>query len=323
MTNYLRANWTIAILVLSATAALSHLCNNVYRTPDRLVVKPEKTVISMDKEEEFRVFVKNNYPRELRNVRLTVKANDEALNTSISPPAIQQLLPGQKDTFQVKVTANPQAAAGTRTLAIGINADPIGYRPVEETSDATLRQLASGGNPSWRVHASESLARRGDPYGMQVLQELAVAGDRDISSRAIRAMALCGHKENVETIRQYLNRQDGLIRGNALLALGALNADTQIIRPYAYRENGERDRFVIACGIAGLAMLGDKSMVPALQKVFDDPDIHVRIAAGWGVGMTGDKAGVDVLEKAWNDAGGDCEPKVFAGDALVCISNKT
>ena len=47
-------------LCWASLSAWGHLCNNIYRTPDRVIVKPEKQITTVDQNDRFRVFVQNN-----------------------------------------------------------------------------------------------------------------------------------------------------------------------------------------------------------------------------------------------------------------------
>jgi len=58
--------WTAGIWLSLGAMAWAHLCNNIYRTPDRIIVKPEKQVTTIERSDQFRVFVQNNYPTYLR-----------------------------------------------------------------------------------------------------------------------------------------------------------------------------------------------------------------------------------------------------------------
>jgi len=48
--------------VFGLSVVYAHLCNNIYRTPSRFIIKPEKPITSVDKSEKIRVFVQNNFP---------------------------------------------------------------------------------------------------------------------------------------------------------------------------------------------------------------------------------------------------------------------
>ena len=107
----MRTVLVLVVLLLAIGAADAHLCNNIYRTPDRLVVKPEKDLTRIDKSDSFRIFVKNNYPTFLDNVRLTAQSDSDALTVSISPESIGHMLPGDKSAFTIKLTVRDATKA--------------------------------------------------------------------------------------------------------------------------------------------------------------------------------------------------------------------
>ena len=88
------------------SAAYAHLCNNVYRSPDRFIVKPEKSVTSVDKSEEVRVFVKNNFPVTINDVKLTAKSDDVYGRTKMYESIVKGQYPdepGIPESFNVLV----------------------------------------------------------------------------------------------------------------------------------------------------------------------------------------------------------------------------
>ena len=81
------------------SAAYAHLCNNVYRSPDRFIVKPEKPVVALEKSEELRVFVQNNYPAYLHNVRLSARADGDDVTVTVTPESVPQLKAAERTAF--------------------------------------------------------------------------------------------------------------------------------------------------------------------------------------------------------------------------------
>jgi HEAT repeat protein len=55
--------------------------------------------------------------------------------------------------------------------------------------------------------------------------------------------------------------------------------------------------------VEGLGALEDAQSAPALREALDDPDVEVRLAAGWALARLGDAASVEFLLEAAN-----CEP---------------
>ncbi len=306
----------IVALALLSAAAQGHLCNNIYRTPDRLVVKPERARLLVDRTEQFRVFVKNNYPTKLDNVRLSARIAEPGFTVTVTPQAIARMLPGEKATFLVRVEVSPGAKGRKGKLEIGISANQVGFRPAGEASIAELRNVLRDSNPSPKVLACESLARRGDRVGINWLAEAIRGGDRNLVSRALRAVGKSGNRRLARLALSRLGDRDGLIRGNAALALGLLGAE----RPRVKQLCADRDEFVRTCARAALAIMGDTSQLAALRQALGSGNQWARAAAAWGLGYHRDLSAVDVLDRLFEV--GNAELKVMAGDALVSIAAK-
>jgi hypothetical protein len=316
----MRRTFLCAVAVLSVNAAaLAHLCNNIYRTPDRVVVKPEKPVAAVDRSDEFRVFVQNNYPTYLHNVRLAAKVDGEGVTVGVTPEAVEVLKAGERTAFTVRITVQEGAEKGQRPLTFSVSANEIGFRPVEEVSTEVLReQLPAPSNYGNNILAAETLARRKDPVGTKWLIDFMANArvERDYRSRAIRALGTARRKETAPALKKMLEEQDGFLKGNALLALGCLKAEPETLRAFVQ----DRDEFVQACALAGLALAGDQDMLPRLQEGLKSENVYVRIACGWGLAAHRDKEGVAALDRAFQTE--DAMQRVMAGDALVDVANR-
>lgn len=302
------------LCLVVATSAFAHFCNNIYRTPDRLIVKPEREVITLDKSDDFRIFVQNNYPKYISDVRLTATTDTPGISVQVTPEVMGKMDPGQKGQFVVKVTVGPEVASGRYTVRIGIGAKQVGFRPVKPASTEELRKAASRGNKSHMVLAAESLARRKDPVGVKVLTDLVRGSDREYAARALRSLGKAGDPGNADLARGMLTTRDGYLKGNAILALGLLHVDRQRIQGFTR----DGDKFVRTCALAAMAMQKDERVFAALRSALQDGDSYVRVAAGWGLAYNARQEGIDTLDRGLNE--GDIPSKIMAGDALVQVA---
>ena len=310
-----------AISLSAATVAFAHLCNNIYGTPDRIIVKPEKPTATVAGSDEFRVFVQNNYHTFLNNVRLAAKADSDALDVAITPESIKSMKAGERQSFHVKLTAKPGTKPTKCSLTFSISADNIGFRPVEEVKTEALQEvLKKEGNLSATIQAAESLVARKDPEGSKYLTNIVSnrGSGRDYQTRAIRALGKGGDRANIRFLRSVLQDQDGFLKGNALLALGLLKDDPGTFARFLR----DRDQFVAASARAGYVMAGmrDKAVLNQLKQDLQSTDVYVRIACAWGLASRRDKDAVAVLDKDFDT--GDAMQRVTAGDALVDIANR-
>lgn len=312
----------IFALLLSGVV-LAHICNNIYRVPDRVIVKPEKQTMTVVGIEEFRVFIQNNYPTLLNNIRLSVKPDTDVVEAMVTPKVIRVMKPGERTAFTVKLTAKPAAKPTKCTLLFSISADQIGFRPVEEATNEALREVVLNREtyPCARTLAAESLLKRKDPLGAETLARMATDPrvHRDTRSRAIRAIGKGGGKALVPTLKKLLyEEEDGFLKGNALLALGLLKEEASVFTQFFQ----DRDRFVRACAVAGLVLAGnkDKANMGWLKKNLQSTDVYVRIACGWSLAVHRDKDGVEALVQAFKTD--DPMQRVMVGDALVDIATR-
>lgn len=313
-------------LVLTSTL-LAHLCNNIYRTPERVVVKPEKQSVMLKDTDQFRVFIQNNYPTFLHNVRLSVKPSIETVKVVIEPDAFKVLKPGERTSFRVTISASPRTPRGRYALTFGISANEIGFRPAETPSIEQLRQVVL---TEWRARwytagsgilAAETLARHKDKIGidylMHIIKQPGGRHVRDMRGRCIRALGSANCRKQIPFLKQLLSHQDGWMRGNALLSLGMLKAERNTIREFT----NERDRFVRACALAALAMHKDESVKSPLEQLVGDSDAYVRVVAAWGLAAMGEKDAVKVLDEVLSSTR-DSMLRVLIGDALVQLARR-
>jgi len=311
----------IIALSLAAPWAFAHLCNNIYRTPDRVVVKPEKPTATVVGSEQFRVFVQNNYPTYLDNLRLAAKLGPNAAAVTVTPASVKRLKAGERTAFQVKLTAKPEAPATRGTLAFSISADNIDWKPVAETSTEGLRKaLHSEDNLSSTVQTAELLVERRDPAGAQYLVKLAgdPRAEREYRLRATRALGRGGDTRNIAFLRTLLSDQDGFLRGNVLLALGLLRDRASTFSPFY----SDRDDFVRTSAMAGRVLAGGKepALLRDLTRGLQASNVYVRIASAWALASRRDTAAIAVLDRDFITD--DATQRVTAGDALVDVASR-
>jgi hypothetical protein len=305
-------------VLLASLSASAHLCNNIYRTPDRLIVKPEKQVAEVDKSDQFRIFVQNNYQSYIENVRLVAKIEGgDGVTAEITPDSVPRLNSGQRIAFQLKLTVKDGTPAGQCKLRLNVSANQIGFRPVSEPTMDDLLKESQDGNHSGAMLACEALARLKNPKGVEKLRDFCTREKGDWRGRAIRAMGRTEDPGQIPFLRQLLTERDGWVRGNALLSLGLLKDEAATFTA----QTGDRDDFVRAAAWAGLAFAGQKSadIDTQLKAGLTSDNAYVRIASGWALAaMRHDKAGVDVLDAAFKT--GDAQQRVACGDALVDVA---
>jgi hypothetical protein len=299
------------------SVAYAHLCNNVYRSPDRLIVKPEKSVTSVEKSEEVRVFVKNTFPKPVHAVALTARSDDEAVQVTVTPESVDTMMPGDKVDFKLKIKVAEGAPAKEHKLTIGISSKETGFESLEAPPIEKLRQIVqTKSNQSTQVLAAEALVKRDDPLGFEFLKNMATNARQEYRARAVRAMGRVSSEAGLSFLKGMTpQEQDGFVKGNALLALGMGNAEKAMLE----REVSNHDNFVKTCAQAALTLSGSKDHIKDLKSALGSDDKCIQIAAAWGLASAGEKEGVEFLDKVISAGGKDARTLIFAGDALISL----
>ena len=343
--NRMRLLAALVALAVSACApeTFAHICNNVYRSPDRLIVKPEKSITAVDKSEEIRVFMKNNFPVTINKVALTAKSDDDGVEVIVTPESVASLRPGEKVDFKLKIKVAPTARAGKHNISVGISAAEVGFESIEESPVEKLRQIVRtpGTNPSTQVMAAESLAKRGDSIGFDFLKEMAgnatkayrsKSSTQDYRARATRALGRVGSETALPLLQEMALERDGYLRGCALIATAMVTALSSpkanltdgdpLVKACGAAARTEKDMFVKTCAQAALTYRGEKSFLTSLTDALKDSDPYVRVAAAWGLGSVGKKEGVQALDEILNTSGKDVKLRMFVGEALISLPER-
>jgi len=310
--------WGLAVVLVACFGASGHLCNNIYRTPDRIIVKPEKQQVSLDRADKFRVFVQNNYHTYIHRLRLTADVEGGGVNVTVTPKEFRELKAGERVSFDLEVTAEAGAAKGPRALKLGVTSQEVGFIPLQQATNDELFEATKYGNYCGPVMSAETLVKRKDERGMVKLQGWA-RGSGDYESRATRAIGKAGDPSAIAFLRGQLANPNGWKRGNTLLALGLLKDVPETFAPYV----DNRDDFVRYSALAALVLAGDKSdaAVAKVKPGLTHDDVYVRIACGWALAaILRDKAAVDVIDAAFKQ--NSPQIRVMAGDALVDIAER-
>jgi hypothetical protein len=102
-----------AMILAAADSARAHLCDNVFRQADKLVVKPELVNLIVKDVIAFKVFLQNNMDREVTQIRLGCRS--DAFDVSVKP--VQMSVP--KDArvfFEVELRVKPGVRSGSYPL---------------------------------------------------------------------------------------------------------------------------------------------------------------------------------------------------------------
>jgi hypothetical protein len=114
----------VAVALLCASApgvSLAHWCSNIWTSPSRILVKPEKNTVHLGSgPATLRVYVQNNFPYKLYGVRL--RGNTSGYQVEIQPSS-QDVYPGQNASFMFTITGSG-GEVDVSTLDIQLNWRP-------------------------------------------------------------------------------------------------------------------------------------------------------------------------------------------------------
>ena len=124
-----KLNIELILLILTSLSspAYGHLCDNIFRRADKLVVKPERDFIRIEKTGALRIFIKNTYPAALHRVRMI--GESDAFFVDVEPPLIKELKPQEKTFFTLKLKVKEGVKPGDYSLLIKVGARQFNFRP--------------------------------------------------------------------------------------------------------------------------------------------------------------------------------------------------
>ncbi len=137
--------------------AEAHLCDNVFRQPEKLIVKPEITNIIVKESIAFKVYLQNNMDRGISQIRLGGRS--PAFIVVVSPE--QMVLPkGARAFFNVELKTRPNTPSGSYPLEFRLFA-------VKGQVEQDFKSFSLAGSPAHLVPrlSEEKQADAAEPGG--------------------------------------------------------------------------------------------------------------------------------------------------------------
>jgi MYXO-CTERM domain-containing protein len=106
-----------ALAVLGSSPAYAHWCSNIFGAHARFVIKPEKTTVVVSGSTQMRVYLQNNFPYRLTNVRLRGVASSYTITTS---PSSRTVYPGQNVSYVLTITGNGTLSTTSSTNKLNL-----------------------------------------------------------------------------------------------------------------------------------------------------------------------------------------------------------
>ncbi|MBN2496476.1 MAG: hypothetical protein JXR96_17920 [Deltaproteobacteria bacterium] len=138
-----------ALSLLITDRAAAHFCNNIYDSPGRLVVKPERGTIDVPQgqTDSLRVFVRNNFPYVVSDMRMQA-TNTGDFSITVQPSVYSKVHPGEEVVFVFEITRD--AGAGNDIRDLGLQIQVLGGNTEHSASNRDWRDYNHDGtSDSW------------------------------------------------------------------------------------------------------------------------------------------------------------------------------
>ncbi|MFH1939347.1 MAG: hypothetical protein ABIK21_04270 [bacterium] len=135
----MKSLFLIVMLFLISSFGYAHLCHDPFRPPDRLVLMPEKKLIRMEKEGEFRIYVENTFSSVLRDLRLIITS--PAFDIETVPASIDMLVSGERSFYLVKLKLREGFKPGDYPLRISVEARSAELRASIEKMEVAIEEI--------------------------------------------------------------------------------------------------------------------------------------------------------------------------------------
>jgi hypothetical protein len=109
MATFCKRTLVLAAALGMASACHAHLCDNVFRQADKLIVKPENYNLVVKDQTSFKIFLQNNMDRGIAEISL--EALSESFDFEIKPK-VMSVPKDQRAFFQVTMKAKPETKTG-------------------------------------------------------------------------------------------------------------------------------------------------------------------------------------------------------------------
>jgi len=111
-------------LFLWTSVSHGHLCDNVFRQADKLIVKPETYNIVVKDQTTFKIFLQNNIDRAIAEISLI--AESPAFDFSVTPVKMSVPVSTPNDPWKTYFTVTMTPRAGVKTGNYPINFRLVG-----------------------------------------------------------------------------------------------------------------------------------------------------------------------------------------------------
>lgn len=99
------------LVVLVASNADAHICDNIWRQADKLIIKPEVTDLVVKDKASFNIYLQSNMDRDIaKNLRLVGRS--KAFDVQVEPQQGHRIFPGKPYEYNVSLTLKRGVSSG-------------------------------------------------------------------------------------------------------------------------------------------------------------------------------------------------------------------
>lgn len=146
----LRCIMCVCLWALSISAAQAHLCDNVFRQADKLIVKPENYNLTVKDRTTFKIFLQNNMDRAIAEISLIPES--QAFSFTVTPHVMS--IPKDARVY-FEVTMRPKKSVGSGSYPVNFRLVG-GGRQFKSFSLNTLQDARLGVTPMYSPESKEA-----------------------------------------------------------------------------------------------------------------------------------------------------------------------
>ncbi len=129
----------LLVIILCLISSFSYAQSPHRRGRDRLILTPERELIRIEREGDFRIYVRNTFPSALQDLKLMI--TNPAFEIEIAPAIITRLVPGERRFFLVKLRLREGFEEGDYPLRINVQAKGADLGPIIEAAGIIAEEV--------------------------------------------------------------------------------------------------------------------------------------------------------------------------------------
>jgi HEAT repeat protein len=170
----------------------------------------------------------------------------------------------------------------------------------DERAIPALLTLLRDESTDIRYDATGALGESGDQRAVKALVKMLLEDESwEVRSDAAEGLAKLGDPDSIPHLVAALKDEDHTVRGHAATSLGVLGGVKQFDTLLNILNDKSEDGYTRSCAAKGLASIGDKRATESLLQALQEEDFFVLYGAAKALGVLGDLSILPALEFAY------------------------